>query len=87
MCVIKEHGGEGGICLVRQAQVRWLEQPLSHRSSGFGSGNAPGIPVQIHLHKQVKKTYLKAGLFYLAEREGFEPSMELPPYRLSKTAH
>ncbi len=24
---------------------------------------------------------------HLAEREGFEPSMELPPYRLSKAAH
>jgi hypothetical protein len=35
----------------------------------------------------MKKSQTKAWFFLMAEREGFEPSMELPPYHLSKMAH
>ena len=35
---------------------------------------------RVRTPQQIEKTYLATGLFYLAEREGFEPSLELAPH-------
>ncbi len=65
---------------------------MSLRSrGGFGAGQADvACPFESrHTISKLKRTsrFRVDILFSLAEREGFEPSMELPPYPLSKRAH
>gem|GEM_PF-3025720 len=41
----------------------------------------------MRVNKIAKHTFDEITKILLAEREGFEPSMELPPYCISSAAH
>ncbi len=46
----------------------------------------PSAWVQIHFFNKKQSTHQEVSAFFLAEDVGFEPTMELPPNRLSKAA-
>jgi hypothetical protein len=64
------------------------KQSRSLRSFGFLLSSPRLSPIGLRLGEESKKPpfFQKAALHVLAESEGFEPSIQLPVYKLSRLA-
>ena len=82
LLTIRQHGITQGIIFQLQNDLDDVEQDLlaGRHSSVIQAMEDLGSLAEA-------KEAIQKLIITLAEREGFEPSMELPPYRLSKAAH
>ncbi len=79
---LREEGLRQGIIFQLQNDLEDVEQDLA-----AGRHSAAIQAMEDLGSLDDAKAAIEQLIINLAEREGFEPSMELPPYRLSKAAH